>query len=180
MPYTIPNYSSPPTVAQHRRRRRARCRGRRRHRRLRPGARPGAVGWNWTSDLCDTLIRDIVPMKKLEELLGRSGIDNKTTIVLRRQQQLVCRLGVLAIEDLRPRRCPHHGRRTEEMAGRGPRTQHRQAGSSGKDLQGHRSGHVAACSSRSSGSGQEQVRVARRRAQPTGVHRRDSRAARTA
>src|SRR5262245_38521707 len=43
---------------------------------------PGAVGWNWTSDLCDTLIRDIVPMKKLEELLGKSGIDNDTTIVL--------------------------------------------------------------------------------------------------
>jgi thiosulfate/3-mercaptopyruvate sulfurtransferase len=43
---------------------------------------PGAAGWNWTSDLCDTLVRDIVPMKKLEELLGKSGIDNKTTIVL--------------------------------------------------------------------------------------------------
>ena len=43
---------------------------------------PGAVGWNWTTDLCDTLVRDIVSAKKLEELVGRSGIDNKTTIVL--------------------------------------------------------------------------------------------------
>src|SRR5437667_1473741 len=43
---------------------------------------PGAAGWNWTTDLCDTLVRDIVPMKKLEELLGRTGIDNKTAIVL--------------------------------------------------------------------------------------------------
>jgi thiosulfate/3-mercaptopyruvate sulfurtransferase len=43
---------------------------------------PGAVGWNWTTQLCDTLVRDIVPMKKLEELLGKSGIDNETTIVL--------------------------------------------------------------------------------------------------
>jgi thiosulfate/3-mercaptopyruvate sulfurtransferase len=43
---------------------------------------PGAAGWNWTSELCDTLIRDIVPKNKLEELLGRTGIDNKTTIVL--------------------------------------------------------------------------------------------------
>src|SRR5216117_710104 len=43
---------------------------------------PGAAGWNWTTELCDTLVRDIVPMKKLEELLGRAGIDNKTTIVL--------------------------------------------------------------------------------------------------
>lgn len=43
---------------------------------------PGAVGWNWTTELCDTLIRDIVPPRKLEELLGKSGIDNNTTIVL--------------------------------------------------------------------------------------------------
>ena len=43
---------------------------------------PGAAGWNWTTQLCDTLVRDIVPMKKLEELLGKSGIDNKTAIVL--------------------------------------------------------------------------------------------------
>ena len=43
---------------------------------------PGAVGWNWTSDLCDTTVRDIVPMEKLEDLLDKSGIDNKTTIIL--------------------------------------------------------------------------------------------------
>ena len=43
---------------------------------------PGAAGWNWTTELCDTLVRDIVPVKKLEELLGKSGIDNKTAIVL--------------------------------------------------------------------------------------------------
>ena len=43
---------------------------------------PGAAGWNWTTELCDTLVRDIVPMQKLEELLGKTGIDNKTAIVL--------------------------------------------------------------------------------------------------
>jgi len=43
---------------------------------------PGSAGWNWTTELCDTLVRDIVPAKKLEELLGASGVDNKTTIVL--------------------------------------------------------------------------------------------------
>src|ERR1700716_3903790 len=43
---------------------------------------PGAAGWDWTTDLCDTLVRDIVPMKKLEELLGKTGIDNNTAIVL--------------------------------------------------------------------------------------------------
>jgi thiosulfate/3-mercaptopyruvate sulfurtransferase len=43
---------------------------------------PGSAGWNWTTELCDTLVRDIVPAAKLEQLLGASGIDNKTTIVL--------------------------------------------------------------------------------------------------
>lgn len=43
---------------------------------------PGAAGWNWTTELCDTVVRDIVPAGKLEALLGRTGIDNTTTIVL--------------------------------------------------------------------------------------------------
>jgi thiosulfate/3-mercaptopyruvate sulfurtransferase len=43
---------------------------------------PGAAGWNWSSQLCDTLVRDIVPKAALEKLLGSTGIDNKTTIVL--------------------------------------------------------------------------------------------------
>src|ERR1051326_5534542 len=43
---------------------------------------PGAAGWNWTTQLCDTKVRDIVPVNTLEELLGRTGIDNKTSIVL--------------------------------------------------------------------------------------------------
>jgi thiosulfate/3-mercaptopyruvate sulfurtransferase len=43
---------------------------------------PGSAGWNWTTELCDTLVRDIIPIKKLEELLGKSGVDNNTMIVL--------------------------------------------------------------------------------------------------
>jgi thiosulfate/3-mercaptopyruvate sulfurtransferase len=43
---------------------------------------PGAVGWNWTTELCDTLVRDIASKAKIEELLGNSGIDNNTTIIL--------------------------------------------------------------------------------------------------
>ena len=43
---------------------------------------PGAAGWNWNTQLCDTKVRDIVPVPKLEELLGHAGIDNNTTIVL--------------------------------------------------------------------------------------------------
>src|SRR3954466_6822093 len=43
---------------------------------------PGALGWNWTTELCDTVVRDIVPKNKLEELLGKSGVTPQTTIVL--------------------------------------------------------------------------------------------------
>ncbi len=43
---------------------------------------PGAIGWNWTTELCDTLVRDIVPKAKLEKLLGASGITPDTTVVL--------------------------------------------------------------------------------------------------
>lgn len=43
---------------------------------------PGAVLFDWKKDLNDPLTRDLLSRKQLEELLGRSGIDNKTTIVL--------------------------------------------------------------------------------------------------
>jgi thiosulfate/3-mercaptopyruvate sulfurtransferase len=43
---------------------------------------PGAIGWDWSSDLCDSLVRDVIPKDQLEALLGRSGIDNDTVIVL--------------------------------------------------------------------------------------------------
>jgi thiosulfate/3-mercaptopyruvate sulfurtransferase len=43
---------------------------------------PGAIAWNWTTQLCDRRIRDIVPASELEKLLGESGIDRTTTIVL--------------------------------------------------------------------------------------------------
>ena len=43
---------------------------------------PGAVGWAWDTQLCDTIRRDIIPKEKLEQLLSSSGISNNTTIVL--------------------------------------------------------------------------------------------------
>jgi thiosulfate/3-mercaptopyruvate sulfurtransferase len=43
---------------------------------------PASAGWNWTTELCDTLVRDIVPTAQLEQLLGKTGIDNNTTIIL--------------------------------------------------------------------------------------------------
>jgi thiosulfate/3-mercaptopyruvate sulfurtransferase len=46
------------------------------------GHAPGAVGWNWTTELCDPVVRDVVSKPALEDLLGRSGILKSTTIVL--------------------------------------------------------------------------------------------------
>lgn len=43
---------------------------------------PGAVSWNWTSQLNDGLRRDILSKSDLEKLLGESGISNDDTIVL--------------------------------------------------------------------------------------------------
>jgi len=42
----------------------------------------GAVGWSWQSQLSDTLRRDIISKADLEKLLGNSGIDNNSTIIL--------------------------------------------------------------------------------------------------
>ena len=43
---------------------------------------PGAVAWNWQTQLCDTIQRDIIGKNTLETLLGVSGISNDTTIIL--------------------------------------------------------------------------------------------------
>ncbi|MFQ5753180.1 MAG: sulfurtransferase [bacterium] len=43
---------------------------------------PGAVGWNWQTQLCDIIQRDIIQKSDLERLLTNSGISNDTTIVL--------------------------------------------------------------------------------------------------
>ena len=42
----------------------------------------GAVGWNWQSQLQQTVRRDLISKEELERLLGNSGIDNNTTVVL--------------------------------------------------------------------------------------------------
>jgi thiosulfate/3-mercaptopyruvate sulfurtransferase len=43
---------------------------------------PGAVGWDWTSQLSDGIRRDIVSSGDLAELLSRSGVGRDTHIVL--------------------------------------------------------------------------------------------------
>lgn len=46
------------------------------------GHLPGACGWAWNTQLCDTLRRDIIPKEKFEKLMSESGIANDTTVVL--------------------------------------------------------------------------------------------------
>ena len=43
---------------------------------------PGAVGWNWTTQLNDTLRRDILSRAQIQRLLGESGIGRSTIVVL--------------------------------------------------------------------------------------------------
>ena len=46
------------------------------------GHAPGAVGFNWTSQLQDQVRRDIASKEQIEELLGEAGVSNGDTIVL--------------------------------------------------------------------------------------------------
>jgi thiosulfate/3-mercaptopyruvate sulfurtransferase len=43
---------------------------------------PGAVGWNWQTQLQDNIRRDLIDRPALERLLSASGISNSTTILL--------------------------------------------------------------------------------------------------
>jgi len=46
------------------------------------GHAPGAIAWAWNTQLCDTVVRDILPKSDFENLMTQSGIDNDTTVVL--------------------------------------------------------------------------------------------------
>jgi thiosulfate/3-mercaptopyruvate sulfurtransferase len=43
---------------------------------------PGAVGWNWTTDLHASVGRDFVDQEGLSALLGRAGVGPDTTVIL--------------------------------------------------------------------------------------------------
>ena len=107
-------------VAQHandaeRSRRRSRCR----HHGLRSGprARRGRL------ELDDRALRHARPRHRADQEARRAARQERhrqqdDDRPLRRQQQLVRRVGVLAAEDLRPRGRAHHGRRPQEVARR--------------------------------------------------------------
>jgi thiosulfate/3-mercaptopyruvate sulfurtransferase len=43
---------------------------------------PGAAGWAWDTQLCDTVRRDIIPKNKFEQLMSATGISPSTTVIL--------------------------------------------------------------------------------------------------
>jgi thiosulfate/3-mercaptopyruvate sulfurtransferase len=43
---------------------------------------PGAIGWNWTTQLCDTVRRDVLPKAAFERLMAAAGIGNDSTVIL--------------------------------------------------------------------------------------------------
>lgn len=43
---------------------------------------PGAIAWNWTTELCDTVQRDIIPKDAFEQLMMGSGVGNGTQVIL--------------------------------------------------------------------------------------------------
>jgi thiosulfate/3-mercaptopyruvate sulfurtransferase len=43
---------------------------------------PGATGWSWNTQLCDTVQRDIITKGDFEKLMGDAGIGADTTVVL--------------------------------------------------------------------------------------------------
>jgi thiosulfate/3-mercaptopyruvate sulfurtransferase len=49
---------------------------------FREGHIPGAIAWDWRAELCDTQCRDILPRQAFERLMSRSGIGNRTTVVI--------------------------------------------------------------------------------------------------
>jgi thiosulfate/3-mercaptopyruvate sulfurtransferase len=46
------------------------------------GHAPGAVGWNWQTELSDRIRRDLTPKAELERLLSEAGISPDTTVVV--------------------------------------------------------------------------------------------------
>ena len=89
---------------------------------------PGAVGWNWTSQLADGVRRDIAsrrgPLEAAERVRHRP---RHACRPVRRQQQLVRGMGVLAAEAARRRERQHPQRRPPLLAGQRPAGDHGRA-----------------------------------------------------
>ena len=140
---------------------------------------PGAVAWNWTTQLCDTLVRDIIPPAKFEALLAKSGIGNDTTVVLYGDNNnwfAAWALWQMKIYGHKDVRIMNGGRKKWLAEGRELAT----------DAPSLADGHLPRrrrrpvaprVPARSAGGREGRPRGAGRRAQPGRVHRRDPRAA---
>ena len=42
---------------------------------------PGAYGWSWNTQLCETLRRDILTKNHFEKLMSETGISNSTKVM---------------------------------------------------------------------------------------------------
>jgi 3-mercaptopyruvate sulfurtransferase SseA len=102
---------------------------------------PGAVGWNWQTQLQDNVRRDLISKEALEALLSKSGISNDTTILLYGDNNnWFAAYAFLAIEISRTQRCEAHQRRPQEMAGRKTRIDDGSGESDGDFVQSRRAG----------------------------------------
>jgi hypothetical protein len=89
---------------------------------------PGAVKLDWLVDVQNPLSRDFVDKAGFEKLMSSWGIANDTTgRVLRRPEQLVRGVQLLAVQVLRPREGADHERRPGQVARREPPDQPRRA-----------------------------------------------------
>ena len=43
---------------------------------------PGAIAWDWQTQLCESVRRDIIPKDQFEELMSQSGISPATTVII--------------------------------------------------------------------------------------------------
>ena len=43
---------------------------------------PGAIGWDWSKELCETVRRDILSKDAFERLMGAAGIEPDSTVIL--------------------------------------------------------------------------------------------------
>ena len=98
---------------------------------------PGAIGFDWKTDLQDQVKRDFLGPEEFGKLMGSRGISNDHTVrPLRRPQQLVRRLHLLVLPLLRPRQRQADQRPAREVDRRGPSDQHRRALPSRGDVRG--------------------------------------------
>ncbi len=96
----------------------------------------GAVGWNWQTQLQDNIRRDLIEKGGARTTARAIGnFERYDRRSLRRQQQLVRGLCLLAAEILRTQGRPADERRTQEVARRKAAADHRRA-------QGH-AGHLS-------------------------------------